>query len=243
MEIQDLARLWKLSRRTEADRRTEGAVSMFTKLKIVCLPDLGRPVPSALFALWLLVLILSFYIDSNGVVFYHAVRVPVYFPMARLFFLAIVKLHSSDLPAANMQREDQLALEMMSFLSQYGYDNERSVRLLRTEALVILNRTAGKDWVARYLPVVIASVIAPLGSLFGDSVFERLIDAVLVMVLFAALLCLIIFGLDLLVEEIRDSCPFKQGEVQTFYDNLTSLLLRLENGRLEEGSSENAIEP
>lgn len=127
---------------------------------------------------------------------------------------------------------------MRSFLGRYGYSDVRVIKLLHSETLCVLNRTSGKDWVTRYLPVIIASVISPLGSFLVNSVagLDDLGAVIICMMAFGVFMCLVIYVPDLFLRTILDHCPYTRTEVQRFYDDLTSLLLHLEVGNWEEAS-------
>lgn len=169
MEIKDLARLWDRERKSGVSKHGKTPVrksELFKKL----FPVSSSPILSALFGVWILVVFLLFCVDAQGVVFYNVIRTPFYALLLYLVVLGFVNLRSDALPAYNMLCRDQAAYDMRSFLGRYGYGDVRVIKLLHTETLCLLNRTSGKDWVTRYLPVIIASVISPLGSFLVNSV-------------------------------------------------------------------------
>ena len=169
MEIKDLARLWSRELKSRASRHGKTSVRKFEIFKEL-FPVSSSPILSAFFGIWILVVYLLFCVDVQGVVFYHVIRAPAYALLVYLVLLAFARLRSDALPADNMLCRDQVAHDMRSFLGRYGYGDVRVIKLLHTETLRLLNRTSGKDWVTRYLPVIIASVISPLGSFLVNSV-------------------------------------------------------------------------
>lgn len=171
MEIKDLARLWSRERKSRVNRHGKTSVRKFEMLKEI-FPVSINPILSAVFGIWILVVYLLFCVDAQGVVFYHIIRAPAYALLIYLVLFGFARLRSDAFPADNMLRRDQVAHDMESFLGRYGYNDVRVIKLLHTETLCLLNRTSGKDWVTRYLPVIIASVISPLGSFLVNSVAD-----------------------------------------------------------------------
>lgn len=237
MEIKDLARLWSRELKSRASRHGKTSVRKFEIFKEL-FPVSSSPILSAFFGIWILVVYLLFCVDVQGVVFYHVIRAPAYALLVYLVLLAFARLRSDALPADNMLCRDQVAHDMRSFLGRYGYGDVRVIKLLHTETLRLLNRTSGKDWVTRYLPVIIASVISPLGSFLVNSVagLDDLGAVIICMMAFGVFMCLLIYVPDLFLQTILDHCPYTRTEVQRFYDDLTSLLLRLDVGNWEEAS-------
>ena len=234
MEIKDLARLWNRERKSGVSKHGKMPVRKSEIFKEF-FPVSSSPIPSALFGVWILVVFLLFCVDARGVVFYLVIKASF---CALLVYLVVFNLRSDALPANNMLCRDQVAYDMRSFLGRYGYDDVRVIKLLHTETLCLLNQASGKDWVSRYLPVIIASVISPLGSFLVNSVagLDDLGSVIIGMMIFGVFMCLFIYVPDLLLEIIRDRCPYTRTEVQRFYDDLTSLLLRLEVENWEEAS-------
>lgn len=237
MEIKDLARLWNRERKSGVGKHRKTPVRKSEIFKEF-FPVSSSPIPSALFGVWILVVFLLFCVDAQGVVFHHVIQATFHALLVCLVGFGFVNLHSDTLPANNMLCRDQVAYDMRSFLGRYGYGDVRVIKLLHTETLCFLNRTSGKDWVTRYLPVIIASVISPLGSFLVNSVagLDDLGLVIFCMMIFGVSMCLIIYVPDLLLQMIRDRCPYTRTEVQRFYDDLTSLLLRLEVSNWEEAS-------
>ena len=186
--------------------------------------------------MWILAVILLFSIDAQGVVFHRVILLPIYFLSIYLVVLAFTKLHGDDLPVDNMCNRDQVAHNMWTFLESYGYADMHVIKLLHTETLDLLKRASGKDWITRYLPVIISSVISPLATYLVDLAagLDDLGFVILFLVAFGVSMCVSIQMADWLVQAIRDLCPYTRSEVQRFYDDLTSLLLRLEAGKWEE---------
>lgn len=169
MEIKDLARLWNRELKSGVSKHGKTPVRMFEIFKEI-FPISSSPILSALFGIWILVVYLLFCVDVQGVVLYHVIRAPAYALLVYLVLFGFARLCSDALPADNMLRRDQVVHDMRSFLGRYGYSDVRVIKLLHSETLCVLNRTSGKDWVTRYLPVIIASVISPLGSFLVNSV-------------------------------------------------------------------------
>lgn len=229
MEIMELARMWHLKRRMGRKNGSNSFVPLVETLRLAIggCPSFLKLVVSGLFAVWLLILALSFLVNPEGDVFRHAVRIPGYAALALLLFVAIRRLNSFEDTRACVLYRLTIASEMAQFLSEVGYSSNSDIDRLHAEALIVLKRTTGKNWIERYLPVLVASVVSPIGAMITglSNGIDGSLEALLLPLMYGLLICLSIVAFEFVSQMIQDYRPYSRSEVQRFYDDLTSLML------------------